>query len=229
MVFFFFSLLCVWILRGYHQQVNRSFLFYSDGFCIRRWWNPPGSWNGQIIFLSNSLLPPLTNHIWCLPPSAVGVPCCLNKPHPPDCAALCCALLWREKGKRTALRRNNSTVRRCQALGVVRWMMIWAHWWCCFSLCWMLTHGPLWLGVDPLCGQHPSGSGGQVQWAQAWTAGLWSVWRSFSFSVCACMYIEHATMTAVCSPLVILVNRYQKLLLCDSKCLQMFAAALGHR
>lgn len=48
-----------------------------------------------------------------------------------------------------------------RALGAARWMMIWAHWCCCFSLCWMLTHGPLWLGVDPLCGQDPGGCGGK--------------------------------------------------------------------
>ena len=91
------------------------------------------------------------------------VPCLSKQLHPPrtppDWAALSSALWWREKGKRAALRRD-STTRRCQAQGAVSWMMIWIRPYCRVSLCCMLKHGPLWLGVDPLCGQGPIGGGG---------------------------------------------------------------------
>lgn len=70
-------------------------------------------------------------------------------PTPPTVQPFSWVLYWREKGKRAALKRNNSTVRRCQALGAVRWMMIWVRWCCCFSLCWMLTHGPQVAGRRP--------------------------------------------------------------------------------
>lgn len=124
---------------------------------------------------------------------------CLSKqlPHthththnPPDCAALSWALWWREKGKRAALRRNNSTVRRCQAQGAVRWVMICVHWCCCSLLCWMLNHGPLWLGVDPLCGQDPGGNGGKG-WAGCNEPGLYCcaiVCCSRFFPHCVCVY-----------------------------------------
>lgn len=46
----------------------------------------------------------------------------------------------------------------------------------------MLTHGPLWLGVDPLCGPDPSGSiwkGGSDVMSPVWTAGLGSFGAAF--------------------------------------------------
>lgn len=123
--------------------------------------------------------------------SANGVPCCLHKLPPPRLCSLFpehCSVV-REKGERAALRRNNSTMRRCQALGAVRWMMIWAHCCCCFSLCWMLTHGFPWLGVDPLCGQSPGGSGGKG-WVGCNEPSLdcWAVVCGSRFCVYVCMH-----------------------------------------
>lgn len=66
----------------------------------------------------------------------------------------------------------------------------------------MLTHGPPWLGVDPLCGQDPGGSGGKGGRAGGWdvmspvcTAGLLSVGAGF---VCVCVFMHACLYVLVC-------------------------------
>lgn len=80
----------------------------------------------------------------------------------------------------------------------------------------MLTRGPLWLGVDPLCGQDPGGSVGKG-WVgcnepslECWVVVCWCMFCVYVLCVSFHLCFSMPPWTQGCPPPVFPVGEYQR-------------------